>query len=62
MTSALPRFFLAAVVAALSFTALAAPKPVRVHLEGIADGDTIYVRNVDERASYRVRLATSKCN
>lgn len=57
MTSTLPRLLIAAALTALSLASLAAPKPVRVHLEGIADGDTIYVRNPEERASYRVRMA-----
>jgi len=39
------------------FAISAAPKTVQVHLEGIADGDTIYVRNTETRTSYRVRLA-----
>lgn len=57
MTIALHRIFFAAIVATLSVTALAAPKLIHVHLEGIADGDTIYVRSAEERASYRVRMA-----
>lgn len=40
-----------------SLGAHAAPKTVRVHFEGIADGDTIYVRDTATQTSYRVRLA-----
>lgn len=49
-------------IAALLFALLAcnaasAAQTLRMHLEGIADGDTIYVRDTEQRASYRVRLA-----
>lgn len=52
------RFLIAAsCFIALSFQVSAAPKTIQVHLEGIADGDTIYVRSTKQNASYRVRLA-----
>lgn len=37
--------------------ALAAVRTLQVNLEGIADGDTLYVRSTEERATYRVRMA-----
>ncbi|MBF6615479.1 MAG: thermonuclease family protein [Candidimonas sp.] len=40
-----------------SLLATATPVTMNVHLEGIADGDTIYVRDTDKQVSYRVRLA-----
>lgn len=57
MTSCMARFFAAAAILIASSAALAAPTTMQVHLEGIADGDTIYVRDTEQRASYRVRLA-----
>ncbi|MBA1280413.1 thermonuclease family protein [Stutzerimonas stutzeri] len=40
-----------------STLAAAAPSVMQAQLEGIADGDTIYVRDTEQNASYRVRLA-----
>ncbi|WP_326430469.1 thermonuclease family protein (plasmid) [Stutzerimonas frequens] len=57
MTKYLYAFFLALLLASFSVIASAAPRTLHVHLEGIADGDTIYVRHAEQRASYRVRLA-----
>jgi micrococcal nuclease len=51
------KFFAALFLVMTSFAASAAPTTVRVHLEGISDGDTIYVRDTETRTSYRVRLA-----
>lgn len=42
---------------ACSASASASTKILNVELEGIADGDTIYVRDTNEQASYRVRFA-----
>lgn len=37
---------------------LARDNVVTAELEGIADGDTIYVRDAEQKASYRVRMAS----
>ena len=62
MTNAIARLFpllAATVMAALIFAGLAqaAPKTVSLAFEGVGDGDTIYVRDLTQKASYRVRLA-----
>lgn len=50
-------FAVASALLAASIFAAAAPLTMQVHLEGIADGDTIYVRDTNKQVSYRVRLA-----
>ncbi|MDH4602488.1 MULTISPECIES: thermonuclease family protein [Pseudomonas syringae group] len=44
-------------LAAFSACTVSAAEQMNVQLEGIADGDTIYVRQADARATLRVRLA-----
>lgn len=57
MNSVTAKIFAALFLVITSFAASAGPTTARVHLEGIADGDTIYVRDTETRTSYRVRLA-----
>lgn len=57
MNSSVAKFFALIFLVMTSFAASAAPTTVRVHLEGIADGDTIYVRDTETLTSYRVRFA-----
>ncbi|MDU4254419.1 thermonuclease family protein [Pseudomonas sp.] len=57
MTKVLQTLMLGFVLMAASFAGMAADQVLRVHLEGIGDGDTIYVRNTEQQATYRVRFA-----
>lgn len=44
-------------IATLCSTVVNAADLMNVHLEGIADGDTIYVRDLSGRTSFKVRIA-----
>lgn len=57
MTKLALSFVASYILLVCSLSVSAAPSTMHVHLEGIADGDTIYVRDTEARASHRVRLA-----
>lgn len=57
MTNFMQRTLTIGLLLILAATVNAAPKSETFYLEGIADGDTIYVRSMSSKTSYRVRLA-----
>ncbi|MCF6783701.1 thermonuclease family protein [Stutzerimonas stutzeri] len=57
MISKLLRIAVTPILLAVSLLTNASPLTMQAHLEGIADGDTIYVRDTANQVSYRVRLA-----